>query len=67
MGIAKYEIFGKDRAWRIRHDGKAENEYPTKEAAFEAAIAAASIALREGHDVTMTAPPGETIIGAPTE
>jgi hypothetical protein len=39
MGIAKYEIFGKDGVWRLRHDGKAENEYATKEAAFEAAIA----------------------------
>ena len=38
MGIAKYEIFGKEGAWRIRHDGKAENEYATKEAAFEAAL-----------------------------
>ncbi len=39
MGIAKYEIFGQNGTWRIRHDGKAENEYATKEAAFEAAIA----------------------------
>jgi hypothetical protein len=38
MGIAKYEIFGKEGAWRIRHDGKAKNEYATKEAAFEAAL-----------------------------
>ena len=66
MGIAKYEIFGKNGAWRIRHD-KAENEYATKEAAFEAAIAAASIALREGHDVTMTASPSKTATGAPTK
>ena len=51
----------------IRHDGKAENEYATKEAAFEAAIAAASIALREGHDVTMTALRSETTTGAPTK
>jgi hypothetical protein len=28
--------------WRMRHDGKAENIYETKEAAFEAAVAAAS-------------------------
>jgi hypothetical protein len=67
MGIVKYEIFGKDGAWRIRRDGKSENEYATKEAAFKAAIAAASIALREGHDVTMTAHPSETATGAPTK
>ena len=67
MGIARYEIFGKEGAWRIRHDGKAENEYATKEAAFEAAIAAASLALREGHDVTVTAPSSETTTGAPAK
>lgn len=47
MGIAKYEIFGTEGTWRVLHDGNAENEYATKEAAFEAAIAAASLALRE--------------------
>ena len=47
MGIAKYEIFGTEGTWRVHHDRKAENEYATKEAAFEATIAAASIALRE--------------------
>jgi hypothetical protein len=30
MGIAKYEIFGTEGTWRVRHDGKAENEYATK-------------------------------------
>jgi catechol 2,3-dioxygenase-like lactoylglutathione lyase family enzyme len=65
MGIAKYEILGTEGTWRVRHDGKAENEYATKEAAFEAAIAAASIALREGHDVTVTAPSSQTTTGAP--
>ena len=52
MGIAKYEIFGTEGSWRVRHDGKAENEFATKEAAFEAAIAAASLAIRQGHEVT---------------
>ena len=47
MGIAKYEILGTEGTWRVLHDGKAENEYATKETAFEAAIAAASLALRE--------------------
>jgi hypothetical protein len=67
MGIAKYEIFGTEGTWRIRHDGKAENEYATKEAAFEAAIAAASLALREGHEVTVTAPSSPTTTGAPAK
>ncbi|APG09847.1 hypothetical protein BKD09_16040 [Bradyrhizobium japonicum] len=51
----------------MRHDGKAENEYATKEAAFEAVIAAASIALRQGHDVTVTAPSSQTPTGAPAK
>jgi hypothetical protein len=42
----------------------AENEYATKEAAFEAAIAAASLVLREGHEVTVTAPSSPTTTGA---
>jgi hypothetical protein len=67
MGTAKYEILGTEGTWRVLHDGKAENEYATKEAAFEAAIAAASLALREGHEVTVTAPASETTTGAPAK
>jgi hypothetical protein len=67
MGIAKYEIVGTESSWRVRHDGKAENEYATKEAAFEAAIAAASLALRQGHEVTVTAPASQTTTGAPAK
>jgi hypothetical protein len=56
MGLAAYEIIGNDTEWRVRHDGKAENVYETKEAAFEAAVAAASLALRQGHEVRVSAP-----------
>ena len=56
MGLAAYEIIGNDAEWRVRHDGKAENSYETKEAAFEAAVAAASLALRQGHEIRVTAP-----------
>ena len=45
MGLAAYDIIGNDAEWRVRHDGKAENIYETKEAAFEAAVAAASLAF----------------------
>jgi hypothetical protein len=31
MGLANYRIFGTRGAWRIDHDGKAENVYATKE------------------------------------
>jgi hypothetical protein len=64
MGLAVYEIFGHAGAWQVRHDGKAENVYQTKEAAFEAAFLAASLALRQGHEVRVTAPASETSTGA---
>ena len=65
MGLAVYEIVGTAGEWRVRHDGQAENVYATKESAFEAAVAAASLALRQGHGVRVTAPAGTTATGAP--
>jgi uncharacterized protein (DUF58 family) len=56
MGIATYDIIGSDAEWRVRHEGRTENVYETKEAAFEAAVAAASLALRQGHEVRVAAP-----------
>ena len=56
MGLASYKIFGIPGAWHVDHDGKAANTYQTKEAAFEAAVAAASLALRQGHEVSIAAP-----------
>jgi hypothetical protein len=44
MGLASYKIVGRGGEWRVRH-------YQTKESAFEAAVAAASLALRQGHEV----------------
>ena len=64
MGTATYEIFGTEGEWRVRHDGNAENVYATKESAFEAAVAAASLALRQGHQVNVTAPATATTTGA---
>jgi hypothetical protein len=64
MGLASYEIIGSGGEWRIRHDGKADNIYQTKESAFEAAVAAASLALRQGHAVQISAPTSETATGA---
>jgi hypothetical protein len=64
MGLASYEIIGSAGEWRVSHDGKAENVYETKEAAFEAAVAAASLALRQGHEVRISAPASETATGA---
>jgi predicted kinase len=64
MGLASYEITGDAGEWRVSHDGKAENVYQTKEAAFEAAVAAASLALRQGHEVIVKAPGRGTATGA---
>ena len=44
MGLAIYEIIGTAGEWRVRHDGVAKNVYQTN----EAAVAAASLALRQG-------------------
>ena len=52
------------RHGEVRHAGKAENVYETKEAAFEAAMAAASLALRQGHEVHIAAPGQGTATGA---
>jgi hypothetical protein len=57
--VAAYEIIGTAGEWRVRHDG---NE--TKESAFEAAVAAASLALWQGHEVRITAPASKTATGA---
>jgi hypothetical protein len=64
MGLASYEIVGAGGEWVIRHDGRSENAYQTKESAFEAAVAAASLALRQGHEVRISAPAGDTATGA---
>jgi phosphotransferase system HPr-like phosphotransfer protein len=56
MGMARYAIIGQKGDWHVEHDGKVANTYETKEAAFEAAVAAASLAMREGHEIAITAP-----------
>ena len=63
MGLAAYTIVGSGGEWRIRHDGKDENLYQTKESAFEAAVVAASLALRQGHEVQISAPGSDTATG----
>ena len=64
MGLAAYQIVGSAGEWRVRHDGKDANVYQTKEAAFEAAVAAASLALKQGHEIQICAPAGATATGA---
>src|SRR6476661_9429320 len=56
MGLAEYMIVAKGSGWSVLHDGDVSNDYATKEAAFESAVAAASLALREGHEVHVSVP-----------
>ena len=56
MGFASYAIIATGKGWGILHDGDVEGEYETKEAAFESAVAAASMAVREGHEVHVSVP-----------
>jgi len=56
MGLAAYELVPYETGWGVAHDGRIGGPYATKEAAFEAAAAAASIAMREGHAIEITAP-----------
>ena len=63
MGLAAYDIIGRDGAWQVEHDGATRNSYATKEAAFEAAVAAASLAMRQGHAVRVTVPESENAVG----
>jgi sarcosine oxidase gamma subunit len=56
MGLAEYMIVSKPDGWTVLHDGNAPHSYDTKEAAFEAAVAAASLAIRQGHEVHLSVP-----------
>lgn len=56
MGLAQYMIVAKGDEWGVLHDGNIDNQYATKEGAFEAAVAAASLAIRQGHEVHISVP-----------
>jgi hypothetical protein len=56
MGLANYAIIERGNTWGVLHDGDVEGDFATKESAFEAAVAAASLAIREGHEVHVSVP-----------
>ncbi len=56
MGLAQYAIVAVGDQWGVLHDGDIKGQYATKEAAFESAAAAASLAIREGHEVHLSIP-----------
>lgn len=45
MGLARYDIVPVGKQWGVRHDGKINGEYSTKESAFKSAAMAASMAI----------------------
>jgi hypothetical protein len=59
MGLAQYAIVPVHHEWGVLHDGDVNGQYATKEAAFEAAVAAASLAMRQGHEVHVSVPARE--------
>jgi hypothetical protein len=56
MGLAQYAVIPVREEWGVLHDGNLNDGYATKEAAFESAIAAASLAIRQGHEVHVSVP-----------
>jgi hypothetical protein len=56
MRQTRYAIKRDGSDWTIDHDGDVGGNYATKEAAFEAAAAAASNAIKEGQGVVISVP-----------
>lgn len=56
MSLAQYAIVPVEAEWGVLHDGDVKNRYATKEAAFESAVLAATLAIRQGHEVHVSVP-----------
>jgi hypothetical protein len=56
MGLAQYAVVAVGDRWGVLHDGDVEGDFVTKESAFESAIAAASLAIRQGHEIHVSVP-----------
>ena len=56
MGLAQYAVVAVQDEWGVLHDGDVKGTYATKESAFESAVAAASLAMRQGHEVHLSVP-----------
>ena len=68
MKSAVYSIARHKDGWAVEHDGEISAAYDTKEAAFEAALAPASNAIKLGYAVSVTVPGSEhdeSALGAP--
>ena len=64
MGLASYEVIGIGSEWTIRHDGRDEHVFEPKKSAFNAAVEAASMALRQGHAVLVSVPETDAAISS---
>ncbi|GLK82715.1 hypothetical protein [Ancylobacter defluvii] len=51
-----YRIRGSEADWHVEQSDHTSMSYASKEAAFEAAVAAASNAIRDGHEVVILVP-----------
>ena len=60
MGLAQYAIVPIEDHWSVLHDGNVHGDYATKESAFESAAAAASLAIKQGHEVHLSVPGNDT-------
>ena len=67
MRNATYDIVAHKGGWGVSHDGSISGEYLTKEAALEAAVGAASNAVKKGYAITIRvdgSESGEPALGA---
>lgn len=66
MAIAHYTITGDGEHWSVHVDRNKEGDWETKEAAYEAAVAAGSNAIKKGLGVVIAVPepmPGDAALG----
>jgi hypothetical protein len=61
MGQAIYNVIPYKSGWGVSHDGSTVGPYETKEAAYEATVAAGSIALKDGHELQINVPGRSTV------
>jgi hypothetical protein len=59
MGLAQYAIIAVGERWGVLHDSNVEGDFATKESAFESAVGAASLAIRQGHEIHVSVPGSE--------
>jgi hypothetical protein len=59
VGVAQHEIVPVGKLWGVQHDGKINGKYSTKESALESAAVAASMAIKQGHEIQISVPSAE--------